>query len=100
VPPFRHGLGQQPITLSKQVGPVKNGVHSQEKVLPLSVQVPPFWQGLGLQLSSGSTGISQVSPVYKSSHSQVNESTPSVQLPPLRQGLGSQSSAAIYINCV
>ena len=53
VPPFRHGLGQQPIIVNcEQFSPLVNDGHRHKISLPLSKQVPPFWQGLGSQLSS------------------------------------------------
>ena len=50
IPPFKHGLGQQPAIISEQFSPLVNDGHRHEKLLPLSTHVPPFWQGLGSQL--------------------------------------------------
>lgn len=52
---------------------------------PLSVQVPPFWQGLG---SHGVMRVSQSSPVCVTGqvHSYVSPPSISAQLPPFWQG--------------
>ena len=51
-----------------QVGPVQPGAHVQVKELTPFEQVPPFWQGLGVQLL-----ISRIKRVFNSSKPTVSK---------------------------
>ena len=61
--------------LVAQVAPVQPGAHVQVKELTPSLQVPPFWQGFGLQLL-----ISRKKIIFNSSESTVLEQSQQLYL--------------------
>jgi len=71
-----------------QVAPVNPFWQLQIKESILSSQIPPFWQGLGLQ---SSVLVWQLSPVNPWVQAQENEFISSWHVPPLRHGLEAQT---------
>lgn len=72
--------------LLSQLGPPQFGGQSQDTLLPMIEQVPPFWQGLGWH---DWTRTSQIDPVQLTVHAQSYVEPITVHVPEFKHGFGS-----------